>query len=55
MTGDTRAPSAHGVSVSIRALHQRFLFSQTFAQRDPWAERADGADAHEFAPLAPAG
>lgn len=24
MTGDTRAPSAHGVSVSIRALHQRF-------------------------------
>ncbi len=34
-----------------RALHQRFLFSQSFAQADPWAERANGRDAHEFAPL----
>ena len=31
-----------------RALHARFLHSQTFAQDDPWAERAKGADAHEF-------
>jgi nitrite reductase (NADH) large subunit len=34
-----------------KALHARFLYSQSFAQDDPWAERADGADAHEFAPL----
>lgn len=34
-----------------RALHQRFLYSQTFAQIDPWTERATGTDAHEFAPL----
>ncbi len=33
------------------ALHARFLHSQTFAQHDPWAERANGADAHEFAAL----
>ncbi len=31
-----------------RALHARFLHSQTFVQTDPWAERAQGADAHEF-------
>ena len=34
-----------------RALNARFLYSQTFAQIDPWAERANGADAHEFAAL----
>ncbi|MFO1188915.1 MAG: nitrite reductase large subunit NirB [Alphaproteobacteria bacterium] len=35
-----------------RRLHQRFLYSQTFSQRDPWAERArDGHDRHEFEPL----
>jgi nitrite reductase (NADH) large subunit len=34
-----------------RALHARFLHSQTFAQSDPWAERATGTDAHEFEPL----
>jgi nitrite reductase (NADH) large subunit len=33
------------------ALHARFLYSQTFVQTDPWAERANGADAHEFARL----
>ncbi len=32
-----------------RALCARFLYSQRFAQADPWAERARGADAHEFA------
>ncbi|HEY4264388.1 MAG TPA: nitrite reductase large subunit NirB, partial [Micropepsaceae bacterium] len=32
-----------------RALHARFLHSQTFVQTDPWADRAKGADAHEFA------
>ena len=34
-----------------KALHARFLHAQTFAQHDPWAERAEGADAHEFARL----
>ena len=34
-----------------RALYARFLHSQTFMQDDPWAERAKGADAHEFARL----
>ena len=34
-----------------RALHARFLHSQRFVQDDPWAERAKGADAHEFARL----
>ncbi|MEO8463714.1 MAG: nitrite reductase large subunit NirB [Gammaproteobacteria bacterium] len=39
-----------------RTLHERFLHSQRFAQVDPWAERAGGKDAEEFAPLsAPAG
>jgi nitrite reductase (NADH) large subunit len=33
------------------ALHERFLYSQIFAQIDPWTERAMGTDAHEFAPL----
>jgi nitrite reductase (NADH) large subunit len=35
-----------------RALYDRFVFSQKFAQHDPWAERAAGKDAHEFAPVA---
>jgi nitrite reductase (NADH) large subunit len=33
------------------ALHARFLYSQRFAQVDPWTERALGVDAHEFKPL----
>ncbi|MBP2316418.1 nitrite reductase large subunit NirB [Azospirillum soli] len=41
---------------SRKALNARFLFSQTFSQDDPWAERASGAvDRHEFAPLAQVG
>jgi nitrite reductase (NADH) large subunit len=35
-----------------RALYERFVFSQKFAQTDPWAERVNGKDAHEFAPIA---
>ena len=35
-----------------RALHDRFVYSQSFAQVDPWAERAAGAEAREFEPLA---
>ena len=29
-------------------LNARFLYSQTFAQIDPWTERVMGTDAHEF-------
>lgn len=35
-----------------RELHDRFVFSQKFAQVDPWAERVAGKDAHEFKPMA---
>jgi nitrite reductase (NADH) large subunit len=37
---------------SRRALHARFRYAVSFTQKDPWAERAAGAAAHEFAPLA---
>jgi nitrite reductase (NADH) large subunit len=35
-----------------RKLQQRFLESQRHMQDDPWAERAAGAEAHEFRALA---
>jgi nitrite reductase (NADH) large subunit len=35
-----------------RGYFDRFVFSQKFAQADPWAERASGKDKHEFKPLA---
>jgi nitrite reductase (NADH) large subunit len=35
-----------------RALNARFVFLQRFSQKDPWAERVAGKDAHEFAPIA---
>jgi nitrite reductase (NADH) large subunit len=35
-----------------RALYDRFVVSQKSVQRDPWADRVAGKDAHEFAPLA---
>jgi nitrite reductase (NADH) large subunit len=34
------------------ALRERFIESQRHAQRDPWADRAAGTEAHEFRPLA---
>ncbi len=34
-----------------KLLYERFLASQRLAQVDPWKERADGAQAHEFKPL----
>jgi nitrite reductase (NADH) large subunit len=37
-----------------KALYLRFLEAQKYAQNDPWAERAAGADADEFLPLRPA-
>jgi nitrite reductase (NADH) large subunit len=39
-------------AASRRALAERFQASQQHAQRDPWAERAQGSEAHEFQPLA---
>ncbi|CAA7611600.1 Nitrite reductase (NAD(P)H) [Candidatus Terasakiella magnetica] len=35
-----------------KAAAARFLFSQKYAQIDPWAERVEGMDAHEFQSLA---
>ena len=35
-----------------QAYYERFVYSQKFAQVDPWAERVAGAEAHEFAPMA---
>ena len=35
-----------------RALRDRFRESQRYAQHDPWAQRAAGAEAHEFRDLA---
>ncbi|HEX3861962.1 MAG TPA: nitrite reductase large subunit NirB [Stellaceae bacterium] len=37
------------------ALHERFLLSQSQVQSDPWAQRAAGAEAHEFRVLAEVG
>jgi nitrite reductase (NADH) large subunit len=34
------------------AYYERFVFSQKFAQVDPWSERVSGKDKHEFKPLA---
>ena len=34
-----------------KALYGRFLYSQRFAQTDPWKERADGFAVHEYTPL----
>ena len=36
---------------SRRALHDRFTLSQGVYRKDPWAERAQGAERGEFAPL----
>nr|WP_295469662.1 nitrite reductase large subunit NirB [Mesorhizobium sp.] len=35
-----------------RDFYDRFVFSQKFAQVDPWSERVSGKDKHEFRPLA---
>ncbi|NTF45076.1 nitrite reductase large subunit NirB [Rhizobium rhizogenes] len=37
------------------AYYQRFVFSQKFAQVDPWSERVSGKDKHEFRPMATVG
>ncbi|MHA7881841.1 nitrite reductase large subunit NirB [Nitratireductor rhodophyticola] len=35
-----------------KAYFDRFVFSQRFAQVDPWSERVSGKDKHEFRPMA---
>jgi len=35
-----------------KAYYERFVFSQKFAQVDPWDERVSGKDKHEFKPMA---
>lgn len=35
-----------------QAYYDRFVFSQKFAQVDPWSERVSGKDKHEFKPMA---
>ncbi len=35
-----------------RHYYERFAYSQRFAQVDPWEERVNGKDAHEFAAMA---
>jgi len=35
-----------------KAYYERFVFSQKFAQIDPWDERVSGKDKHEFKPMA---
>lgn len=37
--------------VNRKALYERFVFSQEFAQLDPWKARAEGQEANEFTPL----
>jgi nitrite reductase (NADH) large subunit len=38
-----------------RGYYDRFVFSQQFAQVDPWSERVSGKDKHEFQPMATVG
>jgi len=38
-----------------KAYFERFVFSQGFAQTDPWSERVSGKDKHEFRPVATIG
>ncbi|MBV2186679.1 MAG: hypothetical protein KUL88_19325, partial [Rhizobium sp.] len=38
-----------------RGYYDRFVFSQRFAQVDPWSERVSGKDKHEFKPMASVG
>jgi nitrite reductase (NADH) large subunit len=38
-----------------RDYYDRFVYSQQFAQVDPWSERVSGLHKHEFRPLAAVG
>ncbi|MBP1850429.1 nitrite reductase large subunit NirB [Rhizobium halophytocola] len=41
--------------VKRKVFYDRFVFSQKFAQVDPWSERVSGKDKHEFKPMATIG
>jgi len=41
-----------GDAAKRKAYYERFVFSQKFAQVDPWDERVSGKDRHEFKPMA---
>tara|TARA_R110002110_G_scaffold70800_1_gene189475 strand:- start:4318 stop:6765 length:2448 start_codon:yes stop_codon:yes gene_type:complete len=41
-----------GAAEKRRAYFDRFVYSQKFAQVDPWSERVSGKDKHEFQPMA---
>lgn len=41
-----------GDEAGREALRARFLLSQSFSQDDPWAQRAEGAEAEHHAPMA---
>ena len=43
---------ARRCSTGARRYYERFVFSQKFAQVDPWSERVSGKDKHEFRPMA---
>jgi nitrite reductase (NADH) large subunit len=38
-----------------KAFFDRFVYSQKFAQVDPWSERVSGLHKHEFKPMATVG
>ncbi len=38
-----------------QGFYDRFVYSQSFAQVDPWSERVSGKDKHEFKPMATIG
>jgi nitrite reductase (NADH) large subunit len=38
-----------------KTLYERFRYAQQFSQTDPWKQRAEGAESHEFTPLRIAG
>jgi len=44
-----------GDEVERKALYERFKLGQKVAQIDPWKQRAEGAEQHEFTPLKIAG
>ncbi|MCM2450667.1 nitrite reductase large subunit NirB [Agrobacterium vitis] len=44
-----------GDETKRKAYFDRFVFSQKFAQVDPWSERVSGKDKHEFKPMATIG
>ncbi|MDB5556607.1 MAG: nirB [Rhizobium sp.] len=44
-----------GDEAKRQAYYDRFVFSQKFAQIDPWSKRVSGKDKHEFRPMASVG